>query len=110
MTSPKSLLFLLLAPAAITAQVTTGALTVTVLDDAGNPLPGAKIVLESPALFQPRTMTTDANGVARFVLLPVGNYNGTFSAAGFLPRKAMDVRIGVGSNLSLPVSLRRMPN
>lgn len=110
MSSLKALPFLLLAPAALIAQVTTGALTVTIFDETGNPLPGAKVVLESPALFQPRTLTTDANGVARFVLLPVGSYTATFSAPDFLPRKATDMRIGVGNNLTLPVSLRRMPN
>jgi len=88
------------------AQVTTGALSGTVTDEAGNPISGAKITLESPALFQPRTYNTDASGNYRALLLPVGNYSIKVSAAGKLSKTASDVRIGLGTNLSMPFSLR----
>lgn len=88
------------------AQITTGALNGQVTDEAGNPIVGAKVILESPALFQPRNVVTDAKGEYRALLLPVGNYVVKVSAAGKLGKTAQDVRVGVGSNLSLPFTLK----
>jgi len=91
------------------AQVTTGALKGIVTDEAGKPIAGAKIVLESPALFQSRRIITDANGNYRALLLPVGNYSIEVSATGKLGKRATNVRVGVGSNLSLPFILTPLP-
>jgi len=91
---------------ALPAQVTTGSLCGQVTDEAGNPIVGAHVLLESPALFQPRTYTTDAKGEYRALLLPVGNYTVKVSASGMLSKVASDVRVGVGTNLSIPFVLR----
>jgi len=88
------------------AQVTTGALGGVVTDEAGNPIQGARVTLESPALFQSRTYNTDAQGQYRALLLPVGNYTVKVSAAGKLSKTASDVRVGLGTNLSMPFTLR----
>jgi hypothetical protein len=77
-----------------------------VADDAGKPIPGARISVESPALFQPRTYITDAKGLYHAQLLPVGNYTIKVSAAGKLGKTANDVRVGVGSNLDLSFTLK----
>jgi len=88
------------------AQTTTGALRGQVTDDAGKPIKGARVSLESPALFQARVLTTDAEGKYRALLLPVGNYTVKVSADGKLGKSANEVRIGVGSNLDLPFALK----
>lgn len=90
----------------LTAQTTTGALRGQVTDDAGKPIAEARISLESPALFQTRVFTTDANGEYRALLLPVGNYTIKVSAPGKLGKTATNVRVGVGSNLSFPFTLK----
>ena len=88
------------------AQATSGALTVVVTDrTTGEILKGARVVLSSPALFQERTYQADARGQIHAVLLPVGNYTATVMHSGFLTAKVLDVRIGVGSNLSQNVDL-----
>jgi hypothetical protein len=88
------------------AQVTTGAYSVQVADRVSGQVPAnATITLKSSALFQPRTYKADASGLIRAVLLPVGNYEVEVSAPGYQTAKVLDVRIGVGANLSQNVSL-----
>jgi len=87
------------------AQVTTGALNGKLTDASGKPVVGAKVTLESSALFNPRVIVTDANGDYRALLLPVGDYTVRVSATGLLGKTAHNVRIGVGSNLTLPFVL-----
>ena len=90
----------------LTAQTTTGALRGQVSDEAGKPIEGARISLESSALFQTRVVTTDVNGEYRALLLPVGNYTLKVSAPGRLGKTATAVRVGVGSNLSFSFTLK----
>lgn len=91
------------------AQVTTGAYSVQVADRVSGQVPAnATITLKSSALFQPRTYKADGSGLIRAVLLPVGNYEVEVSAPGYQTAKVLDVRIGVGANLSQNVSLTRM--
>ena len=97
---------LLASGVTLVAQATTGALNGRVTDEAGKPIVGARVSLESPALFQSRVVLTDAKGDYRAQLLPVGNYKITVSAAGKVGKTASDIRIGVGSNLSLPFTLK----
>jgi len=88
------------------AQVTTGALSGQITDESGNPIAGARVTLESPALFQSRVYNTDAKGEYRALLLPVGNYTIKVSASGKLGKTASDVRVGVGTNLSMSFALK----
>jgi|GEM_PF-1433766 len=88
------------------AQVTTGSLSGRVLGDGGKPLAGARVSLESTALFQAKVLRTDANGNYRAQLLPVGNYTIRVSAEGFLGRTAQAVRVGLGANLTFDFALK----
>jgi len=90
----------------LVAQTTTGALRGQVTDESGKPIAGARISLESPALFQTRVVKTEADGSYRALLLPVGNYTLKVSAEGKLGKTATDVRVGVGSNLALAFVLK----
>lgn len=101
-----SLAAMLAGGAVLTAQTTTGALQGQVTDDAGRPVKGARVSLESPALFQARVFITDDRGEYRALLLPVGNYTVRVSAPGHLGQTAKDVRVGVGTSLSLPFRLK----
>ena len=56
-----TLLILLAAPLQLTAQTQTGQLIGTVTQD-GNPLPGVRVTVSSPALQGTRSTETDVNG------------------------------------------------
>jgi hypothetical protein len=107
-TTPFSLTALGLALCAgpcLLAQVTTGALSGRILDERGKPIHGARVTLESPALFQPKTLFTDASGVYRGQMLPVGNYVLKVGAQGYLGKSALGVRVGLGQNLTFDFTL-----
>lgn len=97
---------LLAAGTALVAQSSTGAVVGKVVDAAGKPLRGVRVAFESPALFQPRILTSDANGEYRAQLLPVGTYTIKASVDGFVGQTAHNFRIGLGSNLALNFTLR----
>ncbi|WP_243322588.1 TonB-dependent receptor [Geothrix sp. SG200] len=90
----------------LVAQTTTGAVRGRVTDEAGRPVAGARIAFESPALFQTRTVVSEAGGAYHALLLPVGNYTIRVSAEGKLGKTVKDFRVGVGSDLSLPFVLK----
>jgi len=94
---------------ALQAQITTGALNGTVTDERGNPLVGARVILESPALFQPKTLGTNAQGEYRALMLPVGNYTIKVFCSGHQGKTARDVRVGLGSDVSLSFPLKTLP-
>jgi Carboxypeptidase regulatory-like domain/Uncharacterized protein conserved in bacteria (DUF2135) len=88
-------------------QTQSGGINGIVLDEAGNPIVAARIVLESPNLFLNLTLMTDSRGEYRSLLLPAGNYTVQVSAAGFLGKIVRDVRIGMGTNISIPFKMKR---
>jgi len=98
-----------LAAPHLLAQVTTGTLCGTVTEESGVPIAGARVILESPALFQPRVYRTDAKGEYLALLLPVGNYTLKVSAAEHRSKTATDVRVGVGSNSNDSFRLKPTP-
>jgi len=71
-----ALLFAVLSAGAALAAV-TGSLHVTVLDDSGNPLPGATVVIESPVQLGERVAITNVDGVVRFNAVVPGDYKVT---------------------------------
>lgn len=101
-----SVAVMLTGGAGLMAQTTTGALGGILTDAAGKPLRGARVALESPALFQTKVFTTDAKGEYHALLLPVGNYTVKVSATGMIGRTATNVRVGLGSNQTLNFSLK----
>lgn len=78
----------LLLPASLAAQ-TGAALAGTVTSD-GRSLPGATVLVASPALLGVRVAITGANGTYSFAELPPGNYTVTLSAPemGTIERRA----------------------
>lgn len=84
----------LAAAPAVTFGAVTGDLHVRVLDPAGEPLAGARVSAESPALIGDRHAETSEDGVASFLALPPGTYRIDASAdwTGTVQRTNVDVR------------------
>lgn len=97
---------LILAAPPLAAQTVSGALTGTVLDNTGVPLPGVTVTVTSDALVRgTATAVTDASGAFRFPSLPPGVYTVEASLSGFRSVKKETVRLGLGQTLSLPVRM-----
>src|SRR4030042_167180 len=101
------LVFLLLSGLANAQSGTTGAIEGRVLDEQGNPLPGAEVKVSSPDLIGgTQSKMTTAEGRFRFVALPRGTYTLEGSLAGFSPVKRDDVRIFVGQTITVDLNLK----
>jgi len=99
------ILSLVIITAALWAQdsTQTGVISGRAMDQDGTPLPGVAVTIASSALIQKtQSDVTSANGVFRFVLLPVGNYKVTFEIAGFktLVKTGVTVAIRVTTNVN----------
>ncbi|MES2834612.1 MAG: TonB-dependent receptor [Pseudomonadota bacterium] len=86
-----ALLALVAAPAAVMLTPTVaaaqnlaqGAVSGTVANQAGTPISGASVTLQSVSQGFSRTYSTDASGSFRAVALPPGQYEATVNASGF---------------------------
>jgi hypothetical protein len=99
-------LALLLVPVLALAQAeTTGRVTGTVLDEDRQPVAGADITFESPALQGERKAITDPNGRFLSSLLPPGVYTMTVNAPGKTPVQ-YTFRIGLGQTIPIDAVLK----
>jgi hypothetical protein len=94
----------LAAPAA--AQELRGRITGVVSDTSGAVLPGVSITVAGPALIQPQTTVTGAEGNYRYPSLPPGVYTVTFELSGFQTLKREDIRLGLNQTLSIDAQLQ----
>jgi hypothetical protein len=95
-----------LVPAGLWAQAqTSGRINGRVLDQDGNPLPGAQVSANAPALNLERETVSGANGEFLFALLPIGGYTVTVSLEGFQP-EVLSLQLGLGQIVPLEVTLR----
>jgi outer membrane receptor for ferrienterochelin and colicin len=97
------LLGLALVPAA-NAQEQRGSIEGIVKDASGAVLPGVTVEARSPAAVGVQTTVTDATGAYRFPAVPPGNYELTFSLAGFNTAKSA-ANVGLGSIKKVDVAL-----
>ena len=96
----------LLAMAAPTlAQDFRGRINGTVTDNTGAVLPGVTVTVTSPALIQPQTQVTSAEGDFRFIALPPGVYEVSFELAGFQNVKREGVRVVINQTLTVDQQL-----
>lgn len=93
----------LATPAA--AQEFRGRINGVVTDQSGAVLPGVTVTATSPALIQPQTTTTGADGVYRLIALPAGVYDLTFELVGFQTVKRADIRVVINTTLTVDASL-----
>ena len=98
---------LLLSPEPALAQaVTTGTIDAIVADSQGGVLPGATVVLRNIEQGTTQTQTTDANGLSRFLAVPVGTYELRVELAGFGSAAFDKVQVNPGSNQRLTFALQ----
>jgi len=88
------------------AQSVTGSIQGSVIDQTGAALPGVTVVVTNTATTAARTMVTDANGLFRAELLPVGEYDLSADLQGFAARKQAGIEVTVGSTLTLRIEMR----
>lgn len=93
-----SLLLGLAAGPMLMAQTTSGSLSGAVKGQGGVPIAGARVVITSKALFNPRTITTDDKGEWRVYLLPPGEYDIVAAKDGFISSSAKNIRLGIGGS------------
>jgi len=98
MTRFSSLVLALAAGPVLMAQTTAGSLAGSVKGKGGAPIAGARVIITSKALFNPRTLTTDEKGEWRAFLLPVGEYDILATMDGFVSSSAKNIRLGIGGN------------
>ncbi len=90
----------ILAPWMARGQGLTGALIITVEDEHGGVLSGARVSVSSPSLLGGQTtLLTNDKGPVRFLTLPPGLYQLDVEFAGFRPAHEKDIRIGAGGTL-----------
>src|SRR5437016_5009458 len=88
-----------------TQSATTGGLRGTVVDPAGDVVPGVTITLVNPTTGQTQTTTTDAKGLYGFSLLSPGTYDVDFSMPGFKTSRAASVVVNVSEAPDLDARL-----
>ena len=101
-------LLLVLQPwGVVGAQVITGSLRGTVMDESGAPLTGVAVKLTSPALLGGvSTGETNNNGQFRFLALEPGVYQIEISVDGFASYREEGIRIQVGGTVERNVELK----
>jgi len=101
-------LLLLLAPAHLAAQTqgSTGEIAGTVADSAGAVVPNAGVTVSTAQTGLTRTVTSNAEGLYRITLLPVGHYNVKVTASGFAAEVANDVPVEVGRTATINFKLQ----
>ena len=101
------MLIVILALAGVAAaQQTTGGIRGIVRDETGAVLVGVAVSAESPArVGTPAVDVTNSQGLYRFEGFPVGIYTVTFELSGFGTVKRENVRVELGRNAQLDMSL-----
>lgn len=86
---------------------TTGSIEGKIIDEEGNPLPGAQVKASSPDLIGgAQSKVASAEGRFRFVALPSGAYTLEASLAGFTSVKRDDIKIFVGQTITIDLVLQ----
>ena len=88
------------------SQQATGLITGEVKTQTGAPIPKAKVILSSPALFSPRTLLVSPKGEWRAVGLPPGTYRIQAVADGYIGTEVRDIRLGLGASVSQNLQLK----
>src|SRR5580698_4559377 len=100
-----SLFLLLVLPAWVAAQNSTGEIQGTVVDASGGRIPRADIVVVNSATNARYTASTDAEGRFTFDLLPPGDYLARTTAPGMSPENSPPFHVTVGGAAQLEFRL-----
>lgn len=99
-------ILLLMGPAAVSGQVTTGNITGVVEDETGGALPAASITVTNVATGDTRTVLTNASGRYRVAGLQPGQYSITAELSGFATVTQRNVTVNVGSTVDLNIRMQ----
>ena len=88
------------------AQITTGSIQGTILDEKGGTVPDASVEAKNSDTNFSRTVTSDSDGRFVFLSLPPGTYTVTVSKAGFATIVQTGAMLTVGQAMSLPVTMK----
>jgi hypothetical protein len=78
----------------------------TVSDPSGAVIPKVKVTLKNAASKDVRTTLTNAEGIYNFASVPVGSYEMSFEAAGFLTQKTEGLSLSGADSRNLSVTMR----
>jgi Carboxypeptidase regulatory-like domain/TonB-dependent Receptor Plug Domain len=98
--------FMCAAPTVTQAQFAGGNITGTARGDSGFPMPGVQVSMKDVTTGQVRTALTDTSGSYSLPALPVGNYELTVSAPGFVTQVWAGITVAVGSQRVLDFVMR----
>jgi len=101
-----ALVLLLISSFTFSQSRETGAITGTVSDEQGSPLPGVNLTLTSPALMGTRTAVSDASGNFRFPALPPGTYSVKAELQGFGAIVQENIRLTTTTTLALTLTMK----
>ncbi len=96
-------LVLSLAPAGFPQSRETGAISGTVTEQEGGPLPGVTVTLSSPSLMGTRTFITESDGAFRFPALPPGMYEVKAELPGFKTVLRKNIRLTTTVRLTVDI-------
>src|SRR5258707_1978237 len=83
------------------SQAAGGAIEGTVTDQSGGVLPGVTVSIRNTATGVTRETTTDASGLYRAPLLPIGPYEVTSALAGFSTTKRPNRTLSISHTLTV---------
>ncbi|MDD8020735.1 MAG: TonB-dependent receptor [Acidobacteriota bacterium] len=101
------ILVLILSPLALAQSRETGAITGTITDQAGAPLPGVTVTISASSLMAPRTYVTQARGTYRFPALPPGNYTIKAELQGFTTIVNENIRLSTTTTLTADIIMKQ---
>jgi Carboxypeptidase regulatory-like domain/TonB-dependent Receptor Plug Domain len=93
------------AASSVGAQETTGTIIGTVADQGGSVLPGVNVTLRDAATGRTFSRETAEAGFYTAPFLPVGDYDVTFTLAGFQPLTVRGIRVSVNDRLVVDARL-----
>lgn len=101
-----ALLLVLCMPAVSEAQTGQGSLRGYINDEQGGRLPGVTITATSPALIQPVTTVSDAEGYYRLINLPPGTYTVGAELSGFATYRREDLLLRAGATYQVDIVMK----
>jgi len=104
---PAGLVLILAVPVARAQSLAAGgAIEGTVTDESGGVLPGVNVTIRNMGTGIVRETQTDAKGVYRAPLLPVGTYEVTAALTGFATTKRPSLTLNIGQVLNADLTLK----
>jgi hypothetical protein len=85
---------------------TQGSLRGYVKDEQGGSLPGVTVTATGPAVIQPISAVTEADGAYRLVNLPPGTYTVSAELTGFATFRRTDVLLRAGANFQVDITMK----